>query len=625
MAGRIDGSTAARGGRAGGARCPAGQAGAAVLDLPGVVERVPGDPAGGVAGRPASAGERRAVRRLAEELEHVARAWPRGGAVPRVVAGGSHHGRVGAVGAVHVLDDLRPVPAATARPLAQLLGCGRRRSGRRSPTRPRRARRGARPPAAFVGSRSASATLDGTPNAVLASPSTRSTTSTVEAVRVECLAGGRRDRCVPPCRGEQGVDRQTPRPSRRGTGPASRARTRRPSWAWSRRGPGSREPIMRRSIAPRGRVMSCRVRDAWRPPTLSGEPCTDDRRPAVTAASPALRDDRRGAAPAATYWRLSAERWGAVAAVALAEALAAAPGRPDARPAGDGEGAAARRGGSIAGVRACSPGRSPWRSSGIVAERSSSSRTRSSGARGGHDPRRGSISAGRRGRRPVLASTVAAWSPSPPARARRHLVMRPAPGRRVPRPGQFGPRHLRRQGHRGRSARAGADHARSAPRRGVATAALVLVHRSSSTRRSRWCLRGPAVAGADHRDDQTSSAATRRSRAGDLVPESQRAAQPGPAGDAYPRTGRRPAGSAAVGGGAWGADARPAIDPARRRPPAGRSALAAPPEPAAARRTRPGTRAAAERLKPRRDVSGRSPPAAWPRARRALGCPGCRD
>ena len=60
-------------------RSAARSASLAVLDLPGVVEGVPGDPARGVPRRPLAAGERRTVRRLAQD----ARASPRASRRPR--------------------------------------------------------------------------------------------------------------------------------------------------------------------------------------------------------------------------------------------------------------------------------------------------------------------------------------------------------------------------------------------------------------------------------------------------------------------------------------------------------------------------------------------------------------
>src|SRR5687768_16150003 len=60
-----------------------GRSGAAVFDLPGVVEDVPGNPAGGVAGRPALRPERRTVRGRAQHGDDLA---PQDGDCWRVVA-----------------------------------------------------------------------------------------------------------------------------------------------------------------------------------------------------------------------------------------------------------------------------------------------------------------------------------------------------------------------------------------------------------------------------------------------------------------------------------------------------------------------------------------------------------
>ncbi len=100
---------------------------AAVLDLPGVVERMPGDPARRIPGRPFPAGERRAVRWLPEHLEHrpaqrvtASRSSARGAARRR-----PDLASVGLVGPDDVLDDPIAIAPAAAGTLAQLGRGGR--------------------------------------------------------------------------------------------------------------------------------------------------------------------------------------------------------------------------------------------------------------------------------------------------------------------------------------------------------------------------------------------------------------------------------------------------------------------------------------------------------------------
>ena len=115
---------------------------APVLDLPGVVEGVPRDPVGGVAGRPSLAGERRAVGRLRRTSSISARRSSSGARSRRreLLALDAHHLGVALLRAEDVVDDLRCVAAAAPRPLPELLGRLRRDRRRRSSTPPRRGR-----------------------------------------------------------------------------------------------------------------------------------------------------------------------------------------------------------------------------------------------------------------------------------------------------------------------------------------------------------------------------------------------------------------------------------------------------------------------------------------------------
>ena len=143
-----------------------------VLDLPDVVEDVPGRPAQEVARRPASASARRcAPRRSTCATSSRQRLHARRVAVRTAGAGRRSCGRSDRSRLDDVVDHLVAVAAAAARPLAQ-------RSGRLDgqPVELRPARRGAAATcrsasAAVSGRRSAAATTDGAPKAVVASPS----------------------------------------------------------------------------------------------------------------------------------------------------------------------------------------------------------------------------------------------------------------------------------------------------------------------------------------------------------------------------------------------------------------------------------------------------------------------
>ena len=94
----------------------------AVLDLPGVVEDVPGDPPCGVPRRPLAARDRRPVRRLAEDRHHGRAEVVDRRTVRRVDPRplDAHDLRVGLFRLDHMGEDLVPVAAATARTLAEL-------------------------------------------------------------------------------------------------------------------------------------------------------------------------------------------------------------------------------------------------------------------------------------------------------------------------------------------------------------------------------------------------------------------------------------------------------------------------------------------------------------------------
>src|SRR4029078_6712169 len=87
---------------------------APVLDLPGVVEGVPRDPVCGVARRPALAGQHVAVRRGAEDREHLGAKLVELLAIARreLLALDPHDAGVSLLSAEHVVDDLRRVAAA---------------------------------------------------------------------------------------------------------------------------------------------------------------------------------------------------------------------------------------------------------------------------------------------------------------------------------------------------------------------------------------------------------------------------------------------------------------------------------------------------------------------------------
>ena len=97
---------------------------AAVLDLPRVIERVPRNPARRVAWRPLLSGDRRAVRRSADRLEHALPEIGDGLLVARVNLGAfqAEHACVPTIGPDDMLDDLVPVAPAPRGPLRSSAG-----------------------------------------------------------------------------------------------------------------------------------------------------------------------------------------------------------------------------------------------------------------------------------------------------------------------------------------------------------------------------------------------------------------------------------------------------------------------------------------------------------------------
>src|SRR5947208_8048118 len=94
---------------------------AAVLDLPGVVKYVPGDPTGGVALRPALLHERATLRRLAQDVGDGLSEFADGGAIGTVGLAETQPelSHVGGFGSQHVVGDLVAVAAATTGTLSQ--------------------------------------------------------------------------------------------------------------------------------------------------------------------------------------------------------------------------------------------------------------------------------------------------------------------------------------------------------------------------------------------------------------------------------------------------------------------------------------------------------------------------
>ena len=201
-----------------------------VLHLPGVVEGVPGDAAGGVALRSTCGRRAAAVGRLAQDLEHRGAHRPRPPPRRRVAAACSLMPELAGVGrsphSIDVADHLVAVAAAAARTLAEL---GGRAGGdpvevvqAASTSAARRVGLGG----ASVGRRSASVTRLGTPKSVPRPPRCRSTTSSVERRR-EVEPGLLGDERVARRVGEQRLDRELLGLARaRPAGPVERRRER---------------------------------------------------------------------------------------------------------------------------------------------------------------------------------------------------------------------------------------------------------------------------------------------------------------------------------------------------------------------------------------------------------------